>query len=108
MQARDARTDLQRPPVVKRRLLPSPAFLRAARRTVKKQPQIAETLQVTLELLSEDAFHPQLRTHKLKGKLKGSWACSAGYDLRILFSFVQFEGAEALLLEAIGAHEEVY
>jgi addiction module RelE/StbE family toxin len=93
---------------VKRQLLPSPSFLRAARRTVKKQPQIAAELQTILELLSEDAFHPQLRTHKLKGKLEGSWACSAGYDLRILFSFVQIEGAEALLLEAIGTHEEVY
>jgi len=93
---------------LKRRLLPSPSFLRAARRTIKKQPQIEAVLEATLELLSENAFHPQLRTHKLKGKLEGSWACSAGYDLRILFSLVQFEGAEALLLEAMGTHEEVY
>ena len=93
---------------MKRQLLPSPAFLRALRRTVKKQPQIAAVLQATLEVLSEDAFHPQLRTHKLKGKLEGSWACSGGYDLRILFSFVQFEGAEAILLESLGTHEEVY
>lgn len=91
-----------------RRLLPSPSFLRAARRTVKKQPHLAAAIQVTLELMAEDAFNPQLRTHKLKGKLEGSWACSVGYDLRILFSFVQFEGAEALLLETVGTHEEVY
>lgn len=93
---------------MKRKLLPSPSFLRAARRTLKKQPQAAAVIQGTLELLSEDAFHPQLRTHKLKGKLEGSWACSAGYDLRILFSFVQLEDTEALLLESIGTHEEVY
>jgi mRNA-degrading endonuclease YafQ of YafQ-DinJ toxin-antitoxin module len=65
-------------------------------------------IQTVLELLEEDAFHPQLRTHKLKGRLEGSWACSAGYDLRILFSFVQHEGAEAILLEALGTHDEVY
>jgi len=58
--------------------------------------------------LEEDAFHPLLRTHKLKGKLEGSWACSAGFDLRIVFSFASGEGSEAILLEAIGAHEEVY
>jgi mRNA-degrading endonuclease YafQ of YafQ-DinJ toxin-antitoxin module len=63
---------------------------------------------LTLELLAEDAFHPQLKTHKLKGKLAGSWACSAGYDLRIIFQFVKHHGAEAILLEAIGTHEEVY
>jgi mRNA-degrading endonuclease YafQ of YafQ-DinJ toxin-antitoxin module len=61
-----------------------------------------------LEFLAEDAFYPQLRTHKLKGKLKGSWACSAGYNLRIVFKFVQHEGAEAILLETVGTHDEVY
>jgi mRNA-degrading endonuclease YafQ of YafQ-DinJ toxin-antitoxin module len=45
---------------------------------------------------------------QLKGKLEGSWACSAGYDLRIIFSFVQHEGAEAILLETMGTHDEVY
>jgi len=39
---------------------------------------------------------------------EGSWASSAGYDLRIVFKFVQREGAEAILLETIGTHEEVY
>ena len=69
----------------------------AARRTAGKRPGVAE-----------DAFHPRLRTHKLKGKLKGSWACSARYDLRIVFRFVQYEEAEAVLLETVGTHEEVY
>jgi addiction module RelE/StbE family toxin len=93
---------------VRRRLLRSTTFVRAARRLVKKHPQAAESLRATLELLAEDAFHPQLRTHKLKGELEGSWACSAGYDLRIVFEFVQHEGAEAILLQTIGTHDEVY
>ncbi len=65
-------------------------------------------IQATLELLAEDAFHPSLRTHKLKGNLKGSWACSVAYDLRIIFEFVQHDESEAILLEAIGSHNEVY
>jgi len=48
-----------------------------------------------------------LKTHKLKGELAGSWACSAGYDLRIVFEFVQHEGNEAILLQTIGTHDEV-
>jgi mRNA-degrading endonuclease YafQ of YafQ-DinJ toxin-antitoxin module len=32
-----------------------------------------------------DAAHASLRTHKLRGSLAGCWACSAGYDLRIVF-----------------------
>jgi mRNA-degrading endonuclease YafQ of YafQ-DinJ toxin-antitoxin module len=53
-------------------------------------------------------FHPQPKTHKLKGKLARSWACSAGYDLRIVFRFVKHRGEEAILLEALGTHDEVY
>ena len=93
---------------MRRRLLRSSAFVRAAKRRVRKDPRVAEDIRAALELLAEDAFHPQLRTHKLKGKLKGSWACSAGYDLRIVFKYVQHEETEAILLETVGTHDEVY
>jgi mRNA-degrading endonuclease YafQ of YafQ-DinJ toxin-antitoxin module len=75
---------------------------------VKKNPEIAPMLRAALESLAEDAFHAALKTHKLKGDLAGLWACSAGYDLRIVFEFVQHEGAEALLLQTVGTHNEVY
>ncbi len=91
-----------------RELIRSTAFLRAARRYLKKHPQAAEELEATLVLLSEDAFDPRLKTHKLKGDLDGVWACSAGYDLRILFELVPHEGAEAILLLTMGTHDEVY
>ena len=93
---------------MRRRLLRSSAFVRAAKRRVRKDPRVAEDLRAALELLAEDALDPRLRTHKLKGKLKGSWACSAGYDLRIVFKYVRHEGTEAILLETIGTHDEVY
>jgi mRNA-degrading endonuclease YafQ of YafQ-DinJ toxin-antitoxin module len=93
---------------MKRELIPTKPFIRAARRLAKMRPAAAADLETALALLSEDAFHPALRTHKLKGKLAKSWACSAGYDLRIVFQFVQHEGAEAILLEAAGTHDEVY
>ncbi|HDL65321.1 MAG TPA: plasmid stabilization protein [Proteobacteria bacterium] len=53
---------------------------------------------------------PRLETHKLKGKLSGSWACSAGYDLRIVFDFVESEKQKEddIFLLEIGTHEEVY
>ena len=89
-------------------LLRSSAFVRAAKRTVKKSPRVVGDIQEALTLLSKDAFDAQLRAHRLKGDLEGSWACSAGYDLRIVFRFVQHDGAEAILLEPIGTHEEVY
>ena len=93
---------------MKRRLLPSTAFIRSSRRIARKHPQLAEELRLALELLAEDAFHPQLKTHKLKGKLSSSWACSAGYDLRVVFQFVKHKGDDAILLEGVGTHNEVY
>ena len=86
----------------------SNTFIRIAKKMLRKKPAFILDVQEALVLLEEDAFHPHLKTHKLTGKLQGSFACSAGYDLRIVFSFVKHEGREAILLETIGTHEEVY
>jgi mRNA-degrading endonuclease YafQ of YafQ-DinJ toxin-antitoxin module len=60
--------------------------------------------------LTDDPFHPALRTHRLKGDLSGAWACSVEYDIRIVFQFISDpkSGEEVILLIDIGTHEEVY
>jgi mRNA interferase YafQ len=93
---------------VKRSLVETTSFLRAARRIVKRCPELVESMNSTLEKLANDAFDPSLKTHKLKGELAGSWSCSAGYDLRVVFEFIQHEGSEAILLHSVGTHDEVY
>jgi mRNA-degrading endonuclease YafQ of YafQ-DinJ toxin-antitoxin module len=93
---------------VKRVLIQSPTFVRAAKRFVKKDSPAAEAIRATLELLAEDALDPRLRTHKLNGKLAGCWASSAGYDLRIVFEFTPQGDTEAILLLSVGTHDEVY
>ena len=93
---------------MRRALIQSSAFVRAAKRFLKKHPDAAAALRETLALLEADAFDPRLRTHKLRGNLAGCWACSGGYDLRIVFEFVQHSSAEAILLLSIGTHDEVY
>jgi mRNA interferase YafQ len=93
---------------VKRLLLRSNAFIGAAKKIVKKDPQLADDIEATLELLAEDALNPRLKTHKLKGILKGSMACSVGYNTRIIFKIVQYHSSEAILLETMGTHDEVY
>jgi len=74
------------------------------------RPSFFLDIEEALRLLPVNPFAPQLETHKLKGKLSGSWACSAGYDLRILFDFVKAERDkdDDILLLAIGTHDEVY
>jgi addiction module RelE/StbE family toxin len=90
------------------KLLFSPTFIRAAKRFVKKDLKLGENIRETLKLLETDIFQPVLKTHKLKGKLEGRWACSVTYDLRIIFKIVEFEKTEAVLLLTIGTHDEVY
>ena len=77
---------------------------------MRKRPELQNDVAEVLRLLVIDPFSYQLETHKLKGKLSGSWACSAGYDLRIVFDFVKTEndGEEDVFLLAIGTHDEVY
>ncbi len=89
-------------------LIRSTAFVRAARKHIKRHPEHASDLFEVLTQLAEDPFQPSLRTHKLTGALTGSWACSAGYDLRIIFKPVKQTGNPAVLLETIGTHDEVY
>jgi addiction module RelE/StbE family toxin len=93
---------------MKRTLLQSSSFVRAARRLTKKNPDALAALQEVVKSLGEDAFAPALKTHKLKGELAGSWASTAGYDLRIVFALVEHEGAEVILLQSVGTHDEVY
>ncbi len=61
---------------VKRALLPASSFIRSARRLARKNPEVAKDLHAVLALLAEDPWHPRLHTHKVKGALAGSWACS--------------------------------
>ena len=93
---------------MRRTLLRSPAYARDLRRWLKAHSETAAAIETTLDQLSADAAHPSLRTHKLRGPLAGCWACSAGPDLRIVFEFAQHEGAEAILLLALGTHDQVY
>ena len=93
---------------MKRVLLRSPAFARDLRSWLKSRPDSAAAIEATLEQLSVDAAAPSLKTHKLRGPLAGCWASSAGYDLRIVFEFVEHENTEAILLLALGTHDEVY
>lgn len=93
---------------MKRELQRSSAFARALKKTLKRDPRLAIEIEEALMLLSNDAFDTRLRTHKLKGRFEESWACSVGYDLRIVFSFVAQGETEDILLETIGTHEEVY
>jgi len=86
------------------------SFKRAFKQLAHRHPQLRTKAQQRLQQLAEDPFQATLRTHKLKGKLAGSWACSVDYDTRIVFDFVTNpeSGDEEILLLTVGSHDEVY
>jgi addiction module RelE/StbE family toxin len=93
-----------------RTLIWSKTFLRTFKGLIKKRPDKKEEIEKTLRLLVDNPLNPKLETHKLKGKLSGTWACSVGYDLRIIFDFIRDKNKEEddIFLIEIGTHDEVY
>ncbi|MBE9188738.1 type II toxin-antitoxin system mRNA interferase toxin, RelE/StbE family [Microcoleus sp. LEGE 07076] len=88
----------------------APSFKRAYKALISKHPDLQPKVEDVLRFLAENSFDPSPQTHKLKGQLAGSWACTVEYDCRIVFDFIQnpeLPDEEILLLD-IGSHDEVY
>ncbi|HWA05874.1 MAG TPA: type II toxin-antitoxin system mRNA interferase toxin, RelE/StbE family [Ignavibacteria bacterium] len=83
-------------------------FKKDASRILKKKPELREKLADTLLLLKADIFNPALKTHKLKGELKGLYSCSWGYDLRVIFKLSEEDNEKVIEMITAGSHDEVY
>lgn len=69
---------------------------------LKKFPQIQlKYLEKQEAIFRYNIFDPKLKTHKLKGELKGFYAFSISYHWRIIF---HFEGEDIIVFDAIGTH----
>ena len=86
----------------------APSFRRAFRQYARRHPELRDKIRQTIEQLVTDPFVPSLDTHKLKGELRGLWACSVAYDCRIVFDFVDSPEESVILLIDMGTHDEVY
>jgi addiction module RelE/StbE family toxin len=88
----------------------SGGFLRAFKKITKKNPHLEEKIFSALEKLVARPYDPELKTHKLHGKLAGLWACEVEYDCRIVFTFDNepLTGENIIVLADIGTHDEVY
>lgn len=92
-----------------RELVSTKRFERAYRRFVRRNRRLQAHIDKTLVQMQTDVFDVSLRAHKLTGTLLGLWACSCGYDCRIVFELKQDEeDEEYLLLIDIGTHDQVY
>jgi mRNA interferase YafQ len=87
-------------------LVLAPRFERAFRRLIRKNPALQSQIETTLRRLADNLNDPRLKMHHLSGQLTGLYACTAGYDYRIVFAKQKHpkSGAEVLLLINIGTH----
>ena len=86
------------------------SFRRAFRRHTQNNPTLRGKILDVLRRMAEDLFQPQLKTHKLRGRLEGLWACWVEYDCRIVFTFEPEPDTseELIVLIDLGRHDEVY
>ncbi len=77
----------------------TPQFLRMFK---KLESALQEEAFEKIELFIQDPIHPQLKAHKLKGKLKGRYSFSVNYKVRIIYSPIT-DNEVAFL--AVGDHD---
>ena len=65
------------------------SFKRSYEKKIKNNADLKKKFWKNIELFSSNPFDKQIRTHKLSGKLKGLWAFSIDYDVRVVFTFLK-------------------
>jgi len=80
-------------------------FKRSYRKRIRNNSKLKKKFWQKMGIFLEEPFSPQLRSHKLSGKLAGEWAFSVDDDCRVVFDFLD---EERVLLIDVGSHDEVY
>ncbi|MDZ7760063.1 MAG: type II toxin-antitoxin system mRNA interferase toxin, RelE/StbE family [Desulfovermiculus sp.] len=88
----------------------SQSFKRAFKKAAKNNSDLQIKIFSVLDKLCQDPFDPKLKSHKLRGRLSGLWACYVEYDCRIVFAFHEMpdQDSDLIVLIDIGKHDEVY
>ena len=80
------------------KVLYSPYFQKSFK---KLPPRIQKLTAAKEKIFKDDCFHPSLKTHPLKGRLKGYFSFSVNYQYHILF---KFKDKQTAIFINIGTH----
>jgi len=78
-------------------------FLRSAEKLDKR---LKLKLKSSLDVLSQNPFHPNLHTKSLSGKLAGFYSFRLSRDYRVIFELISSEGVIYLL--KVGDRKDIY
>ena len=72
----------------------------------KKHKDLYPQYKKTIEILSQNPYHPSLRLHKLQGKLSDFHSISINMKYRIVLDLIIKN--DVVILIDIGSHNDVY
>ena len=81
-------------------------FARTARRFLRRRQPLRPHVRQVLELVEQDPFDPRLKTHPLRGKLKGLHALRVTQAVRLVVHIDTEE--QTVTLIDLGEHDQVY
>ena len=82
------------------------SYNKKASRFLKKHPDLIGQYEKTLKLLEMNPYHPSLRLHALKGRLKELSSVSINISYRITLQLIITE--KELILVDVGHHHRIY
>ena len=88
------------------RIIYTKTYNKRASKFIKRHPELVEQYEKTLKLLEINPYHPSLRLHELKGKLKGLHSVSINLSYRITLELMISE--KDIILIDVGPHGHVY
>ena len=88
------------------KLVITDTYQKRVKKFLKKHPDMFSRYAKAITILERDPFHPSLRRHTLKGKLKEYSSVSINMEYRIVIDFI-IENDEIIPID-IGNHDEVY
>lgn len=68
----------------------------------KLSNKIKDAAEKIEKVFRKNPFAPQLKTHRLKGKLKDFWSFSIDYHYRIIFEFID---KNVVWFHSVGTHD---
>jgi mRNA-degrading endonuclease YafQ of YafQ-DinJ toxin-antitoxin module len=81
-------------------------YIKRAKKSIKKHPEIISQYKKTLELIEINIFHPSLCLHKLKGRLSDLYSVSISISYGICIDFIIRE--DTVIPIDTGKHDDVY
>lgn len=91
---------------MKYKLIYTNSYNKRASKFFKKHPDLIGQYEKTLKLLELNPYHPSLRLHALKGKLKDLSSVSINISYRITLEMIIVE--KEIILVDVGQHNQVY